>query len=212
MSTQEKVTVHKLQNRWTIYEQIQFHNEKDKKKGFLNSFENICSFSTAEGFWLNWNRIPTVTQLFYDGENRIIKRVDERYPEDTPVDIKIEGQSLFKDGIEPKWEDPNNEHGGELRVEFGVSAHDTLGKFWETIVLTMIGETMDPSDEICGARILDKSKPPKKTIAYRLEIWFKNWNNKEMKDRLQKKVCSILSDFKFDTETVSFKEHDASKW
>lgn len=61
MSTQEKVTVHKLQNRWTIYEQIQFHNEKDKKKGFLNSFENICSFSTAEGFWLNWNRIPTVT-------------------------------------------------------------------------------------------------------------------------------------------------------
>lgn len=33
-----------------------------------------------------------------------------------------------------------------------------------------------------------------------------------MKDRLQKKVCSILSDFKFDTETVSFKEHDASKW
>ena len=37
-----------------------------------------------------------------------------------------------------------------------VSAHDTLGKFWETIVLTMIGETMDESDEICGARILDK--------------------------------------------------------
>ena len=31
----------------------------------------------------------------------------------------MEGQSLFKDGIEPKWEDPNNEHGGELRVEFG---------------------------------------------------------------------------------------------
>ena len=61
MSTQEKVTVHKLQNKWTIYEQIQFHNEKDKKKGFLNSFESICSFSTAEGFWLNWNRIPTVT-------------------------------------------------------------------------------------------------------------------------------------------------------
>lgn len=69
MSTQEKVTVHKLQNRWTIYEQIQFHNEKDKKKGFLNSFESICSFSTAEGFWLNWNRIPTVTfglVVFFD--------------------------------------------------------------------------------------------------------------------------------------------------
>lgn len=34
--------------------------------------------------------------------------------------------------------------------------HDQLGKFWETIVFSMIGETLDESDEICGARILDK--------------------------------------------------------
>lgn len=37
-----------------------------------------------------------------------------------------------------------------------VSVHDQLGKFWETIVFSMIGETLDESDEICGARILDK--------------------------------------------------------
>lgn len=80
---------------------------------------------------------------------------------------QIEGQSIFKKGIQPKWEDEANSEGGEFRVNVDgmysfvfryriVSAHDTLGKFWETIVLTMIGETMDESDNICGARILDK--------------------------------------------------------
>ena len=81
--------------------------------------------------------------------------------------MQIEGQSIFKKGIQPKWEDEANSEGGEFRVAVDgmssfqsydciVSAHDTLGKFWETIVLTMIGETMDESDSICGARILDK--------------------------------------------------------
>ncbi|KAK8800422.1 translation initiation factor 4E [Blastocystis sp. subtype 4] len=211
MSSQE-ITVHKLEHSWTIYEQVQFHNEKDKKKGYLNSFEKICTFSTAEGFWLNWNRIPTVTQLFYDGENRIIKRVDERFPEDKPKDIKIEGQSIFKDGITPEWEDEVNAKGGELRVEFDVSAHDTLGKFWETIVLTLIGETMDKSDSICGARILDKSKPQRKQIGYRLEVWYKNWEDKDIQQRLEKTINKILKDFELDRCSISFKQHDPSKW
>ena len=30
--------------------------------------------------------------------------------------MQIEGQSIFKLGVEPLWEDPINEHGGELRV------------------------------------------------------------------------------------------------
>lgn len=30
--------------------------------------------------------------------------------------MQIEGQSIFKLGVEPIWEDPMNESGGELRV------------------------------------------------------------------------------------------------
>ena len=30
--------------------------------------------------------------------------------------MQIEGQSIFKLGVEPLWEDPINENGGELRV------------------------------------------------------------------------------------------------
>lgn len=103
-----------------------------------------------------------------------------------------------------------------------VSAHDSLGRFWELIVLTIIGETMDESDNICGARILDKvklyiicndqSKPQKKQIAYRLEIWFKDWNDEEFKNRLQKKVEEICRSFHYDKADISFMKHDAGKW
>lgn len=61
MSTQEGPKVHPLQNEWVIFEQVQFHQEKDKKAGYTNSYESICKFKTVEGFWMNWNRIPTVT-------------------------------------------------------------------------------------------------------------------------------------------------------
>ena len=37
-----------------------------------------------------------------------------------------------------------------------VTAHGKLSKFWETVVLIMIGETLADSSDICGARILDK--------------------------------------------------------
>ena len=64
MSSSDKIQLHKLQNSWVIYEQIQFYENKDRGEGYKDSFEAICIFDTVEGFWLNWNRIPTVTSLF----------------------------------------------------------------------------------------------------------------------------------------------------
>ena len=70
----------------------------------------------------------TYSQLFYDGETRSIKRIDVLDQSTEPRDIKvrlvefhfnpsqIEGQSIFKRGIQPKWEDEANEKGGEIRV------------------------------------------------------------------------------------------------
>ena len=63
MSASEAPKYHPLQNEWCIYEQIQFHNDMDKKKGYNDSFDNVSQFKTVEGFWMNWNRIPTVTQI-----------------------------------------------------------------------------------------------------------------------------------------------------
>ena len=43
------------------------------------------------------------------------------------VTMKIEGQSIFKQGILPEWEDQKNSHGGELRVTLdGISISSSL--------------------------------------------------------------------------------------
>ena len=41
--------------------------------------------------------------------------------------MKIEGQSIFKQGILPEWEDPKNSEGGELRVTLdGISGLSSI--------------------------------------------------------------------------------------
>ena len=55
--------------------------------------------------------------LFYDGST---SKVVERPGKDgSPNDIAIEGLSLFKKGVEPKWEDPANSSGGEWSCRQG---------------------------------------------------------------------------------------------
>ncbi|CBK22784.2 uncharacterized protein [Blastocystis hominis] len=133
MSADSISGVHPLQYGWVIYVQIQFYNDSDKKKGYRNSFIPFCKFTNVEGFWLNWNKLENVTNMFYDGEIRSIKRIDSTCPTDQPKDIS----SIFRLGVEPIWEDPLNTNGGELRV---------------TLNVLMIGGSLIDCEEICGAQ------------------------------------------------------------
>ena len=63
---------------------------------------------------------------------------------------------------------------------------DALDTYWENLVLGLIGETIDEQDEICGCRVVDKSKKGVRTM-FRLEIWTRSGNVKlaeDMKVRL----------------------------
>jgi hypothetical protein len=55
---------------------------------------------------------------------------------------------LFKDGIQPMWEDAANARGGKwvLRMKKGVAS-----QLWEETLLAMIGEQFDVGNEVCGA-------------------------------------------------------------
>lgn len=63
-------------------------------------------------------------------------------------DIKAVEYHLFKDGISPFWEDSQNKIGGKwmLRLRKGIAA-----KYWEDILLAIVGEQFDVGAEICGA-------------------------------------------------------------
>lgn len=45
----------------------------------------------------------------------------------------------------------------------------------ENMVLGLVGETVDVGDEICGARVVDKSKNSHNV--YRFELWLRSNDN-----------------------------------
>lgn len=55
---------------------------------------------------------------------------------------------LFKDGIKPMWEDEANKEGGKwiVRLKKGLAS-----RFWENLILAILGEQFMVGDEICGA-------------------------------------------------------------
>lgn len=76
--------------------------------------------------------------VFYDGCEKVVERTDSRVPDGAPrkcrvdpnwrYDGQIIGQCIFKEGIEPKYEDPHNEHGGHWMCVF-LSGGDWMVSF-----------------------------------------------------------------------------------
>lgn len=90
--------------------------------------------------------------------------------------------------------------------------HDKLTNFWETIVLSLIGETLDDEDNITGARVIDKSNPYKKQVTHRVEIWFRDWSNEEFKNTLQSRVEKMIEECNMTAKDLLFSQNDFSKW
>jgi translation initiation factor 4E len=87
--------------------------------------KKIADFSTVEGFWGCYCHLARPSTL------------------PNPTDIH-----LFKEGIRPLWEDAANRNGGKwiIRLKKLVS-----GRFWENLVIAMIGDQLDYGDTVCGA-------------------------------------------------------------
>jgi len=117
-----------------------------------------------------------------------------------PVDI--EAISLFRKGIRPEWEDIKNMNGGELFVRKTLSPA-MLDQWWEGLVMGAVGETMDPSDVICGVRMVDRSA--KSRVMYRAEIWFScsEKSDAAMVDKIRENTNQVLqSSLKFEYKDV----------
>ena len=125
-----------------------------------------------EDFWRAWNNIPKPSEIFYDGRTR------KKFASHT-----VEAFSVFKKNIKPEWEDPANRSGAEWYCRRAFTMPQ-LDEFWLHIVLGMIGETLDAGDEICGARVVDKSVNGR--TMYRLELWFRKNDDALSKELLAK--------------------------
>ena len=74
-------------------------------------------------------------------------------------------------------------------------APEILDIYWENLVLGLIGEIIDEADDVCGCRVVDKSKKGTNRTMFRLELWVRSGSsNQEVADKLRVRLADALSD------------------
>jgi len=119
-----------LENTWSFWHD-KYLGPGQSVEEYEASLHKLCTFSTIQDFWKNFNNLP-------------------------PVD-KLKTKSSFhmmKAGIRPIWEDPENANGGFWATR--VKKEDTAFA-WKELVLAAIGEQFGPvlsnDDDICGVSV-----------------------------------------------------------
>jgi translation initiation factor 4E len=84
---------------------------------------------------------------------------------------------LFKDGIFPAWEDPANQAGGKWTIR--LRHKGIASRYWEDILLAIVGEQFDVGQEICGAVISVRNNEDI------LSVWNKTADNADAVNRIR---------------------------
>lgn len=143
---------------------------------YEDNIKRIAEFSTVEGFWGSYCHLSRVSTL------------------PNPTDLH-----LFKEGIRPLWEDAANRSGGKWIIRFKKLVS---GRYWEDLVLAMIGDQLDFGDTVCGAVL---------SIRFGediLSVWNRNAADNQavmaLRDSIKRHLHLPLG------YTMEYKPHDAS--
>jgi len=152
---------HPLQNRWALW-----FFKNDKSKDWAANLKLVTSFDSIEDFWGLYNHIQPASKL--------------------PSGCDY---SLFKDGIQPMWEDERNKRGGRWLINLNKhQRHTDLDNFWMETLLCLIGEAFDEhSEEICGAVVNIRNKGDK------LGLWTADAEKAEATKKIGKKLKERLN-------------------
>lgn len=147
---------------------------------------------TQENYEKNIKRVATFSsvELFWSYYNHMVR------PNDLP---NTSDYHLFKKGIKPMWEDDANRKGGKwiVRLRKGLAS-----KYWEELVLALIGGQFPLSDELCGIVI---------SIRFQediISVWNRTSTDRDAKRKIHdtlKRALSLPSNV-----VMEYKAHDAS--
>ncbi|PWW76908.1 eukaryotic translation initiation factor 4E [Tuber magnatum] len=119
---------HPLMNKWTLW-----YTKPPSNKGENNwndLLKEVVTFDSVEEFWGIYNNIAKTSELSLKSDYH-----------------------LFKTGVRPEWEDPQNKHGGKWAYQFKDKRGVPIDELWLNVILAAIGETLesDKDKEIMGA-------------------------------------------------------------
>jgi len=140
---------HPLQNSWTIW--YDNPGKRSNQASWGDHLKKITTFSFVEDFWRVFNNLKPASTLA-QGSN----------------------YHIFKEQIEPKWEDSANSKGGKWTVSIPPkSRNSALDQMWLWTVLAVIGETFDSPDDVCGLVVSVRK------AGDRVQVWTKDALNEQ---------------------------------
>ncbi|KAK7748273.1 eukaryotic translation initiation factor 4E [Diatrype stigma] len=132
---------HPLQNKWTLWFTKPSSGKGDNWNDLL---KEVITFNSVEEFWGIYNNIAPVSDLAMKSDYH-----------------------LFKEGVRPEWEDPQNKHGGKWSYSFKDKRSIDINDLWLHTMLAAIGETLEDEDdgEVMGV-VVNVRK-----AFYRIGVW-----------------------------------------
>ena len=153
---------YKLLNAWNFHIQYKFNKWKDLNFSSCNAL--MSEFATVNDFWQFYDNFPLPSEVFCVKVNE--KLIEFSFHKNR----RVESFCLFKKGITPTWEDPQNKIGGHYEYELNGN-FTNLDELWKLTILLLISGGFSSST---GIRVVDKSRENSGLIIYRLEIWMTN--------------------------------------
>jgi len=146
--------VHPLEYEWTFWydkRPLAQKRVRGEQESYENNLRDIGTFGTVEDFWRYYNHMVKPSKIDNNSNYH-----------------------LFKKGVKPMWEDSANVKGGKwvLTVK-GDKSGDLADIIWENVVLSLVGETLDVDNELCGA-VYSKRKG-----GDRIAVWNRNRENED---------------------------------
>lgn len=171
----ESSVKHPLQHAWVLWYDKQ--DKKSSQSNWSDQLKKIYTFSTVEDFWSLWNNIKSASEL----------------PQGCNYHI-------FKEGIQPMWEDEANKRGGKWIVVTRTSQRHKLNNMWLGVVLAVIGCAFEDDDEVCGVVVSLRKSMDK------IALWTRS-AEKEVCMRIGERFKTALDGI---SEKIGFQEHESA--
>lgn len=136
-SDQPERMKHPLRDEWSFWLLL------GDKQNWEDNLVELSNFNTVEDYWCLYHHMKVPSEL----------RLGQDY-------------MIFKKGIQPMWEDPQNKKGGRWLIMLDRLTNAQMDAIWADTVLILIGATLACSDDISGVvvNVRDKNK---------ISVWMK---------------------------------------
>ena len=114
---------------------------------------------------------------------------------------------MFKFGIAPKYEDPENQNGGDFNI-FITADKSRCKDLWEAFIFDIVSQNFNDIDHLTGIRITEKQE------AWKFEFWvtycdyMKDEHGQDTYIYLKKKITALTGG---STERLNFNPHNQEK-